>query len=154
MFPNTTQLWKLQELYLGVGLLGYPATVHRFVSCCKELTFLDLSYRGEDCGVDEPGEVNNSLLELWRLGNLRKLVILDRLLCFGRDSYKALARLTSVSAIALTLHQSYTLDSLLQLTSCRALRDLRVTYCEEIAPDDQWTEHYVNLQVSRHHSCM
>jgi hypothetical protein len=108
--------------------------MQQLANCCTNLTSLSFSNpMGADNGVAEPAAVARSLRALTRLDCLLRLHIVDSAMEFQREAYTALADLPSnVKDLYLSLWQNYTLDGLLELTSCCGLQKLVVRYnCNE-----------------------
>jgi hypothetical protein len=120
--------------------------MQQLVNCCANLTCLSLSNPVDaENDVAESAAVAHSLWALTRLDCLQDLYIGDSAMEFQREAYKALAKLpNSVTNLRLCLRQNYSLDGLLELTSCRGLRLLKVLYL-----DDEMDSQVVDLYEVR-----
>ena len=157
MFPVDRSLPALVGVTVGINLLGCPAAVQQLVGCCTNLA--QLAVNNSNNSQPEEGEAVPSQLvvdSLWALQgfeSLRRLTIVDGRLALFRDAYQALAKLTGLSGLSLVLQQNYTLDCLLELTTCHGLDYLTVAY-RAPAWDDADEYPPAELCVSNEVSCL
>lgn len=149
MFPAGANAPQLRALRVGVNMLDCPAAVAGLVRCCRQLTSLEFARKedtGDGHGGVESDELIISLHTLRGLHSLQSVAICDQNLELTREDYQALAALTRVSSMQLRLRQNYTVDFLLELVNCHALKHLLVTYWESAGNGVMYQHQHISVQ--------